>query len=121
MAKEIPFAQAPTSAEPPPVPRSMRQADDTGALKREQRQPIDRKEAVDAYAAQYPDDCWDYDLHIIVEDYNFEDHWLFGGIASIAAKLKEDEENADLRRRFHLLVNLLALPMPEGWEDDENG
>lgn len=80
---------------------------------------LDRKQACDDYCERYPDDEWDGDIHFIVSDYNFADHWIFGAIAEIANKLKDDDENQDLRRRFIFMINLLLLPMPEGWNDDD--
>lgn len=80
---------------------------------------LDRKQACDAYTEAFPADEWDMDIHIIVGDYNFDDHWLFGAVEKLAHKLKDDEGNQDLRRRFFLLVDLLGLPLPEGWDDDD--
>lgn len=82
---------------------------------------LDRKQACDAYTAACPNDEWDIDIHHIVSDYNFDDHWLFGGIATLASKLKEDDGNMELRRRLFLLVDLLGLPLPPHWDDDDWG
>lgn len=79
---------------------------------------LDRKQACEAYTGAYPDDEWDTDIHHIVSDYNFDDHWLFGAISALAGKLKDDDENADLRRRMYFLVDLLGLPFPPHWDDD---
>lgn len=80
---------------------------------------VDRKQACDEYSDQYEDDEWDEDLHIIVGDYNFEDRCIFGAISSLSLKLQKDRENEDLRRRFDFLVELLTLPMPDGWDDED--
>ena len=79
---------------------------------------MDRRQACDEYTDQYPSEDFHPDVHIIVSDYNFEDHWIIGAIAHIAVDLCRDNDAEDKRRRLYFLVDLLRLPMPEGWDEE---
>lgn len=75
---------------------------------------MDRKQACDQYLELNPFDRYG-SLHHIVDDYNFEDHWLLKGIAHLSVDLVSTD-SPDLRRQLYFLVDLLKLPFPDGWE-----
>lgn len=81
---------------------------------------MDRKELCHKYLEQYPEDAYDILIHHIISDYNFEDHWVFGAIANIARILEDDDSDVEYRRQFDFLVKLLTLPLPEGWDDEDD-
>jgi hypothetical protein len=79
---------------------------------------MNRQELCREYTRQHPDEEWDENIHHILSDYNVEDHWLYGGIATIAHLLSDyGDENEKLLRQFRLLVVLLSAPMPDGWDE----
>jgi hypothetical protein len=79
---------------------------------------MDRKKACDEYLKLHEFDRYGA-LHIIVDDYNFEDHWLIPTIAKLAIDLISCD-SPDIRRQLFFVVDLMKLPMPEGWDGEDD-
>lgn len=82
---------------------------------------MDRKEACDDYTERFPDEAYHPDIHAVVDDYNFEELWVCDAIQKIAAKIGKGDSPPDAgdMRRLLFLCNLLLLPYPEGWGDED--
>lgn len=62
--------------------------------------------------------------HVVIEDSNIEDYWIYLAISDIAYALAEERNEFDqppdqAQTLLKFLVSLLDLPLPDGWEDDE--
>ena len=80
----------------------------------------DRAQAIDIYLKAYPDDAYSEYLHVVADDENFGDYFVFSAITRLARSLMDDaevnlkdENNKNLWRQFRFLVGLLDLPLPE--------
>jgi hypothetical protein len=64
--------------------------------------------------------------HVAIEDTNIEDYYIYRAISDIARDLAEEENPFDqpvdqALTLLKFLVGLLDLPLPDGWEDDDQG
>jgi hypothetical protein len=80
---------------------------------------MDRQQACIEYQQKHPEAYFDHDLHIIVEDWNLGDHWIIRAIQRIAVGMIGGIDNEYERNKLYFLVDLLKLPMPEGWDEEQ--
>ena len=88
---------------------------------------MDRVQACNKYLEEHPEDAYSR-LHVVADDDNVDDYFILVSISDIADALADDAElsvsddhNAALWRQFRFLVSLLDLPLPDWWDEENDG
>jgi hypothetical protein len=84
---------------------------------------VNRLEACKKFIEEHPGFHYGH-AHVVIEDKNIDDYWIYRGIKSLASTLAqlnfdfgESEEEAITALKF--LISLIDLPLPDGWDDDD--
>jgi hypothetical protein len=83
---------------------------------------MDRLEACDQFLKEHPDFSWYGHTHVVIEDGNIEDGYVYRAITNIAldqargsGEFYMPPDKALIALKF--LVGLLDLPLPDDWDE----